>query len=279
MKSIVKGLAILAVLIVILVELYHYSTSQSGKLSPELPLPEQSAVARPAPVPSSFSRKYEARNSILTEKIKNVSKNQVLRQSWEKFLTDFGPNLYPQFTLSAQLVSVRGSPQNQITLDGSFNPQNNVQAIKRAQEIITAASQLLGIHPKWPLDFVVSHGSSISAQVFLSESYEGMRVAPSGHIKVDLGPEGQLLALYSDYVSPEQVTKVENLSKSEAGLKALAIVTQMAERQLQPALGEKIIWVTGNQGYLAYEYKIRGQAIVIDANTGRVLSSRDKRNF
>lgn len=277
MKPTGKVLANVAISIVVLIGVYHYFKNQNRDLVSELPKKNHTLVV--LSTPSNFRKKYESRDSILTEKIKDVPKNRVLRQSWEKLLIDFGPNLYPQFTLTAQLISVRGSPQNQKTSNGNFDPQNNFQAIKRAKEIISAASQLLGLHPSWPLEYVVSHGSSISAQVFLSESYEGMRVAPSGHIKVDLGPEGQLLALYSDYVSPEHVKKVANLSTSEAGLKALTIVTQMSGKQFQPSIGEKIIWVTGNQGYLAYEYKIRGQVIVIDADTGRVLSSRDKRNF
>jgi len=145
--------------------------------------------------------------------------------------------------------------------------------------VIAAASGMLGIQPDFPLGNVAVKGSRISAQVFFNETYEGISVCPGGNVKIDLGPRGELLALNSSYVPLIAVGNRVQLSSDEAKLGANAVFQRGSSDTLHVDGGSQIIWVKGQEGRFAYQFVSKGHQVVIDAQTGGVLSSWDRKQY
>jgi hypothetical protein len=230
----------------------------------------RSAPLRVSPVPRST---HTSSNSIQS----NSSPHR--DSEWAQFTEKFGSNLRAEFAENGQLVSVQGQIDSGNATVSGFRPQDPQKAIDRAQDIVAAAQKLLGVKNEWPLGKPVTQGSPISAQVFMTETYRGMRVAPVGSLKVDLGPQGELLALYSNYASEVRVTNEAVLSSAEAQIKALSVVNSPQDTAVRVDGGEKVVWVTGNEGRIAYQFMVRGREVIVDAQTGKILHSRDKRQF
>ena len=231
----------------------------------------------PAPVVSESALHLQEK---VQEKVQEKSQEKSQKEErthpahWSEFAKKFGKSLKPEFNDRGQLLSIQGALNGDAEGISGFNPENSQQVIARAREVVAAAGPLIGIVQDWPLGDPQMNSSKLSAQVYFSQTYQGMPVAPVGSIKVDLGGHGELLGLYSNYAVPVKVVNHVVLKEEDAKTKALL---EVPSRSAHIETGSKLIWVQGTEGYYAYQFLISGRVCVVDAENGRILSNRDKR--
>ncbi|MEO5971166.1 MAG: hypothetical protein ABIQ95_14655 [Bdellovibrionia bacterium] len=246
-----------------------------------------SAVSLPIPVPSAVPNAPVAKKggpSSPVAKPTSLVDQKTSKEKWQVFTERFGPDLEPQFNADGQLVSIRGVPGQGVAATDDFKTQDPQKVISRGQEILSAAHDLLGLTADLPLSNPIPRGGPLTAQLYFRETYRGLTVLPEGNLKIDLGLKGEILGLSSNYIPEIKVVSDVRLTSQDAFSKALS---SMDEGKL-PSIamthgnssseGNKVVWVTqATQGHVAYQFFIRGHEIVIDAGTGEVLSSRDRR--
>jgi len=246
-----------SVLILLAIGLVAFVVNHFGRGAP-------SGVTRQDPV--GFLKSSSSHESSIPNEKENSSRGS----GWKYFNEKFGPHLKAEFSNDGRLVSIRGTLGGGHPADRKFRSENSQMAIERAQEILKEAGNLIGIRADWPLAREVARGNRISAQVFFTEMYQGVPLAPVGSVKVDLGSRGELLALDSDYVPQVDIRNEVLLSPEQAQKKAGVPVQSNAE---------EVIWVTGKEGYYAFQFLAQGYQVLVDAQTGRVLVKRDIRQF
>lgn len=197
---------------------------------------------------------------------------------WKAFQKRFGRSLKPEFSRTGHLVSIKGDWGQGNPAGSDFKPDDPKKAIYRAREILSAASDLIGIQSTWPLENALARGSQISAQVFFSQMHEGTLIAPVGNVKIDLGTRGELLGLYSDYAPSVMISNQVRLDPDEAQQKVIAAFQNSENTALTVEGGSKVIWVSGEKGRYAYQFIAQGHyQVVVDAESGQVIHTKDIR--
>jgi len=162
-----------------------------------------------------------------------------------------------------------------------FDPKDPRESVSRANEILAAARAELGIKPDLPLEAPLARGGEASAQVFYREHVGGLPLAPNGSVTVDLGPKGELLSISSDYHPNVTLSGTLKLDADTARGIALGGGSEQVEG------GRLVAWVVGRlsrpgeplQARRAYEFSVQGKQVVVDAENGAFLFSRDRRRF
>jgi hypothetical protein len=201
---------------------------------------------------------------------------------WEHFKSRFGGSLVAQFSLDHRVVSIRGEAGKGTLGRADFNPTIEAQLKERGQEILSALSPLIGERQDWPVEFQEARTGRVSGQVFFRETYDGLVVKPIGVIRVDLGSRGELLGFTSDYIPGAQAIQPAVLSEQEVEEQARVVLGRQNIAGLSSSgmrSGQKIVWVSGSSARYAYEFFVEGRNLVIDAQNGKTLLFRDRRNF
>jgi hypothetical protein len=199
-------------------------------------------------------------------------------KKWQAFKQKFGSDLEPQFNSKGQLVSVRGALGQGHPAAHDFRTGDLQKVTLRGQEILKEAQELLGLRAELPLSSPIPRSGPVTAQLYFKETYRGMALLPEGSLKIDLGPQGELLELYSGYLPKINVVYDGRLSAEDAWVRALASVNRDKASLFPNSGGLKVVWMSqATQGHVAYQFFIRGHEIVIDAANGEVLSSRDRK--
>ncbi|MCM2277132.1 MAG: hypothetical protein NDJ89_03585 [Oligoflexia bacterium] len=195
--------------------------------------------------------------------------------TWEGLQAKYGKGLRAEFGKGGRLASLRGVPGG-VPGSADFSPDDPDEVIRRAREILVDARQLLGLQDSLPVEISATKTNPASAQVFFQEHSEGLQLAPQGKIVVDLGPKGELVGLDSDYVPDVRPAKAAVLAAEEAVRRALAALPEPL-RQAKVEGGARLIWLAGRDARLAYEFFVEGRQVVVDAENGRILWLRDRR--
>ena len=196
---------------------------------------------------------------------------------FEIFQEIFGSNLRAEFAADHRVYRIQGEIGQGERGLASFTPNDQAQVTQRAAEILSHARDLLGISPLSPVDVSQVSLGKISAQVYYKQKFQSYRIVPDGNLKVDLGPHGELISLQSSYVSEFQF-KNHPVFNLELAQKSLAQFFTATERSIQDSplpAAEKVIWVQSKQSYYAFQFITSGMMIVIDSESGLVLSSKD----
>jgi hypothetical protein len=161
-----------------------------------------------------------------------------------------------------------------------FHPEDASQAIARALEIIEWTRDSLGIRKSLPLGKPHYRGNTYSAQVSFRETAEGQPVYPFGSVSVDLGRDGELLGLYSNYLSQVQVSNASDptLPVDQAKQQVIDSTGLSSIRGGTPIVWSGPTEVPGD-ARRAYQFYARGWEVVADATTGAILSRQDRRTF
>jgi hypothetical protein len=237
--------------------------------TPELPLTQTAAAPITAPRPASV---HVASHASASE-----------ANSIAKFHEKVGAELRVGLTREGRLESARGAPGTGARAGADFTPDDPQKAIARAREVLAAAREAMGVDDELPLGMPIAKASATSAQVFFHETLEGVPLAPVGTVSVDLGPQGELLGLSSDYLPGVRVVNARTHTADEL-LKSAATAVPGVTSALKPSGGSPIIWVAQNsagavEGRHAYEYQVQGHQVIVDASTGEILRKRDHRDF
>lgn len=241
--------------------------------TPVLPAPPESIrTTAAAPMP-----KVSPRAPASTSRVPTVPAAAVAR-----FQSKFGTDLKVQLTRDGRLESARGIPGSGIRATTDFRPDDPQKAIARAREVLGAAREAMGVRDDFPLGNPVARSSATSAQVFFRETVGGVPIAPGGNVTVDLGPQGELLGLYSDYAPGVHVTNERTRTADELQATAISAVPGVVSA-IKPSAGNAVVWVVGKgpeaEGRHAYEYQVKGHQVVVDASSGEILRRRDQRDF
>jgi hypothetical protein len=225
-----------------------------------LPLPTQTNSSPILPLQASLTRIPAAENQ---------------QKAWTQFTKQFGTHLQPQFSEDGYLLSISREPsfkKNESFSVENFDTKNSIQGLNRAKEILAAAQELLHIQPDWPLENATIQNGPLSCQIYWTETHQGLPVLPGGAIKIDLGNKGELLELQSTYLHSIQIVNQVHLTQDEAESRVPGSGPIYG--------GNLIIWNTGNnQGHMAYQMSRNGRQIILDADTGKILMNRDRRQF
>jgi hypothetical protein len=240
-------------------------------------------VQAPQAVPSVSAAKKRAPSSPAARST-SLMDQKSSKEKWQVFSERFGSNLEPQFNADGKLISIQGVPGQGAAATDDFKTQDPQKIILRGREILSAAQDLLGLKAELPLSSPIPRGGPVTAQIYFRETYRGLTLLPEGNIKIDLGPKGEILGLHSDYMSKISVVSDVRLTSQDAFAKALSSIDQVKPSPIamphgvSPSDGNKVVWVTqATQGHVAYQFFIRGYEVVIDAGTGEILLSRDRR--
>ncbi len=253
------------VFLAIVGSLYLYSVRDAQVVRTDVRLPQSQGVpsTRPSPMVSDISHR-----------VPQITQAES-QEKWEKFKAQFGKNLVPVFSQDNWLVSIQGEP-GKGTLDPSFKPSDRSKVEARSQLVLAALSDLIGQRADWPIEMINVRPGEVSGQAFFKETFEGLPVKPVGLIKVDLGPQGELLGFSSDYTSRVKSVHSEVLSDEEAQDKARVVLDKAKLPSLEFG-GAKTVWVEGHRATYAYDYWVQGRELVIDAHTGETLLFKDRR--
>ncbi|MGK5083226.1 hypothetical protein WDW37_07955 [Bdellovibrionota bacterium FG-1] len=200
------------------------------------------------------------------------------------FQKKFGPDLNPQFNSKGHLESLKGSFGNGLRGAPDFDPKDPKKSIMRANEVIDGARGLLGIQADLPLLAPLAKNSPATTQVAFREGYDGIPLEPPATITVDLGPQGELLGLWSSYTGDVIVINSRTLDLENARSRAQTAVEDTPSASTIKG-GREVIWVdprksdAAPQGHRAYEFYVQGRQVIVDASNGKILSKRDRRQF
>ncbi len=207
---------------------------------------------------------------------------------WRPFQQLYGENLKAEFLPTGFLASLKGSRGNAGGPHGifrNFKPEDSVMVTTRAQEIVEAASSLLGIQPESPLGAPVVRGNEISAQVTFHEMHNALPVSPGGLLTLDLGAQGEIIGLYSSYVHDITLLNHRVLTEEQAREKANTAITE-SKTVINVEPGTPLIWIAKKaeasqpaQGYFAYEFIVHGFLVIVNAEDGSTLLKRDQRQY
>ncbi|MEK6705772.1 MAG: hypothetical protein AABZ06_08285 [Bdellovibrionota bacterium] len=231
-------------------------------------------------------------------KNKNIIKstNDTIRSvdnAWEVFQSRFGPGLEPQFLKNGALASIHSKLAMAVDDKTDTAAKNGVPGFStldiskietRAAQIIESIKPLLMVENDWLLEKVSTKSGPVSAQVFFRQSRNGVPLAPYGNISINLGKNGELISVYSDYLPFVRVNPSgERLTTEQAGVKALTALPDL--KPATPEGGSLVLWAskpdmgrTVDAKY-AYEFYVAGRQVVVDASDGSVLHVRDRRQF
>ncbi|MGK5086162.1 hypothetical protein WDW86_01275 [Bdellovibrionota bacterium FG-2] len=207
---------------------------------------------------------------------------------WKPFQQRYGENLKSAFLPSGFLASVRGSRGNAGGTHGTsrnFRSEDTTMVTARAQEIVEAASGLLGVQAESPLGTPQIRGNEISAQITFREMHNTLPVSPGGIITLDLGAQGEVIGIYSSYIHDIALANRRILTEEQAREKANAAVTE-SKTVINVEPGLLLIWIekraegsTPARGLFAYEYMVHGFQVIVNAEDGSILQRRDQRQY
>ncbi|OFZ85519.1 MAG: hypothetical protein A2603_16965 [Bdellovibrionales bacterium RIFOXYD1_FULL_55_31] len=203
---------------------------------------------------------------------------------WKNFEASFGTGFEPQWRegLLASIRATNGKLRNPNAraAQSGFESQDSEQVLARARELLAALELLVGVEAELPLEGPVVRVGDISAHIFFQETWRGIPIEPLGKVSIDLGSNGELRGFDSTYVRGLRIKNQVGFSMEEGRIKALSWFyrSQPEKQGVQVAGGKQIIWVSGQNGWHAYEYFVRGYQIVIDAMTGELLYGRSARS-
>lgn len=211
-----------------------------------------------------------------------IDSDTPLGVGWDAFRVKFGEGLQARFTREGLLASVRGDVRSARRASKDFTPDDPQKSIARAREILDAAKGLMGYDADFPLEQPVAKGDEHSAQVIFRQTKDGAMLLPRGDVTIELGPRGELLGFYSNYVGKIRVVNKVKISVDEARQRLFTAVSNEAHGGIRTEGGNKILWVKSSDGYqgrYAYEFLVQGRQVVVDAETGKILFRRDRRQF
>jgi len=277
MRKVMLGLGSVLLLAISLIAVIRFFSESA--LAPSVSSDGIRSQASQALPPGSNAASAKTSHANTKPQAKAVSRDMLIRKLKERF----GDGLQLEFDPDGHLVSIRGSVAGR-RAGTSFRPEDPQKAIARAKEVLDLSQELLGLEPDWALGTPISRGNTASAQVYFHQSQEEIAISPEGEIRVDLGSEGQLLSLYSNYVPGVQVSNSRSLTPDQSKAYALEAASDRGPAPKRADGGYPVIWAdrtaaTGGttRGYHAYEYHVHGEKIVIDAATGKVLSRENRR--
>ncbi|MBL7717126.1 MAG: PepSY domain-containing protein [Bdellovibrionales bacterium] len=267
------------VLLVVAVGAYFVVGHRSPDPLPSIPQADPSPMTEVAgsPIPSPVISP-----SPLSEQDIKAPSSKRMQQSFENVKSRYGADLQAMFSQDGRVTQLRGRVRPDLKGKTGFSTKDPGHAKKLATELIQSARDALGITGRSPVGDPLVQTGDISAQVYFRQLYEGLVVQPHGTITVNLGPSGELIQLDSDYLPGVRVTNWASISPDQA----LAAVPKFDDEDSESGGkstgrilgGSLIVWaVPGTEARKAYEYYSSGRQVIVDAQTGKVISTRDRR--
>lgn len=281
MKGKIKAFLALATLGFSLAAVWDFQSKRSA------PVARMIASSPSVSEPAKVSYAPQSRAKPVQEKASHAKEprpKEPQSDAWKVFRERFGTELEGEFLPDGRLVSARqrrGSPRGASTSTSSLSDPQRV--IARAKEILHAAQPLLGVELDSSLGTPVSTINEFSAQVRFPQVHEGIPVFPEGGIRISFARDGALVALESSYV-PQVVPKNSiQMGANEARERVLSTIADRGLNARKVGEGSPLVWIptagNGSGALHAYEFWAEGRQILVDAESGSVITLRDRRVF
>lgn len=253
---------------------YVWMTRNDAPAEPQSiePSPETEVAVTPAsPLPSASPA---ASAPAVLEQDARAPSIRRMQQSFENVKARYGADLQAMFSQDGRITQLRGHARPDLKGKTGFSTKDPALAKKAASELLQSARDALGITGRSPVGDPLVQTGDITAQVYFRQLYEGLVVLPHGTITVNLGPSGELLQLDSDYLPNVKVTNWASISPDQAKMS----IPKYEDGSGKIMGGSLIVWATpGSEAKKAYEYFSDGRQIIIDAQNGQVITTRDRR--
>lgn len=210
-------------------------------------------------------------------------------EKWRNFQKEYGEHLDGAFTTDHRLAHIRalnepGNPAQQ------FSSGDKNAALARAEEILHATGDLVGLNSDFPLQSKSVRSDEISSQIEWVQTYHDVSIEPYGRITLQLDASGGLRGLYSNYISDPVITNEPAIDEASAENLALSNMHFTPDRPdglaARVGKGELILFAPGPQDSsesvqltYAYRFWIEGHEVIVDAAKGVILSEKDRRQF
>jgi hypothetical protein len=255
------------------------------------------AVSPPNPGPSPlFSSTARSRIAVSRDSQVNIPRLE------DEGRSRFGEALKFEWADGNLLARVRGGVGLPGPAGGKFDPKDRARALSRAKEILQTFAPGLGDSEAVRFEVHSFRATGVSAQIEFQQEWDGVPLAPLGHVAVDLGPSGELLSLEADTLREVEVSNSRKLGEAQARERAQATLEATGDRDRDAGVGvdaegkgerprmgggRLVVWVSRTmpqgsgrvQARFAYEYSIQGRQVIVDAETGEILFRRDQRQF
>lgn len=262
------ALIIFTFALIVAVVVGFFSPSGEEKMAPsEFRAKFKETISKPSKSPPSMKPTEAVRRnpSSETEDKKRDEARETEPLTREAFLRKYGEKI-EVITSSDRVIRFSGiAIRNSDLLNEqkvkSFRPSHSADLVMRAREILNDARSLLRIPAETEFgDPLVTPGDS-TGQVTFPQTRDGTPIYPGGLVTILLGPDGELRTLDSSIYPVIEVVNAVTLP--------------------QPGSSRAILYVTEAEPKAvlryAYETMTKGIQIITDAQTGVVLSERDRR--
>lgn len=193
--------------------------------------------------------------------------------AWNGFKKRFGESLQAEFHPDGRAAFVKGAPRTGARGSSSYRSSEADQVKLRAEEVFANARELIGATSKNRFADPLIQPGRVSAQVFFQQIVDGVPLTPVGTVSITLGPEGELIRLDNAAVPNIPVVNERRLTVDQAKTAASDVFSGAAVEG-----GAAVAWSpTGTEARHAYEFYAKGRQIIVDAQTGQVISNRDRR--
>jgi hypothetical protein len=226
-----------------------------------------------------------SRVRIISAKIPRTSarKLSIDHESTEKLLTQKLGLKEPKFKWEGNLL-IR--IENTGALGKTSTSQNNQMIKDTAHAMIKVLAHDLGANLETtPLQIASMQQNTVSTQVTFDQTVSGVGMSNWGHVHLEFTPDGELISMDSSVLPNPVLANQKKLSPEQA-----RNVGASMDPDRFPNSGDssntfrEILWpveVKSDSSKLIHAYEItrRGQKIVIDAESGKIVSQKDVRIF
>jgi hypothetical protein len=218
-------------------------------------------------------------------KLKRTNRRDLLTSIQSKY----GDQLKFEFaydTLLSSIENLSRVPQQRAAQP--YDSNNPEYVSSRASEILEDLRAVFPLHQKLPLKSLTVQTGPGNAQVYYQQNYENIPIEPYGKVTLMLGPQGEFLALHSDYLPSLELRNQRSLTDQQAKVLLMKYGKDEKNPRDELELGSlrQIIWITslaGNgkaaQGLFAYEGSVQGRQIIVDSQSGELLLRKDRKKF
>lgn len=240
---------------------------------------QQPDLALPPSQLGEISSSEQRSPGMSSRRVPQLRARSQLKEAVTQFQEKYGLHLQAEWTGDHRFLRIIGSIGQGESASFEFHPSREDQVRRRAQEILASAHDLLDWRSEIPLEVSRVSPGQVSAQVYFKQKFEGQVIEPVGQVKMDLGPHGELIALYSGYVSGFTMKNQRALNQQQALEKLFDFLKEIHREPKSNEVPQSVpmIWVQGDSAYYANQYRVMGLLIVMNAQTGEILFSKDIR--
>lgn len=201
-----------------------------------------------------------------------IASSPTKTQEVEHFKSLFGEKLQLRFTHDNQLISIHGK-LSESKKDLNFKNYDVRSVLDRAHFVLENIKPFLVYNPGYPLDTGKVEFGENTAQVVFQQKLDGAFFEPTGKVSIHFGENGEVISVLSDYIRSLNILNQYKLNAAQAKSNLTKNLPHPASNQKITG-GKRVIWISGTEGYRAFEF-IKGKSkYIVHGESGRILFTK-----